>query len=266
MEQDKVFTQAKILSQTQISQGIFDLTLEAPQIAERAKSGQFVNVYLNDPSRLLPRPISICDFSPRSGTIRLVYRVTQRASGSGTQLLSSVPEGGRIDVLGPLGNGFTIPQDPGTVCLVGGGIGIPPMIGLGKRMARSGADVVYVLGYRTNDLFLAHEAAQTGALVISTDDGTAGVHGTVVDAIRFYGIRPDAYYACGPKMMLKGLLGLAAKQQVPAWLSLEERMACGIGACLGCVCQTKQIDGHSHVKNARVCTEGPVFAAEDVVL
>lgn len=265
MEQTKFFTRARILSREEISPGIFELVLQAPQIAAAAGPGQFVDLYLNDPSRLLPRPVSLCDFSPEDGTIRLVYRVTVRGAGSGTQLLSTYAAGDLLDVVGPLGNGFQVPED-GDICLVGGGIGIPPMIGLGKRIASAGGNVIYVLGYRDSELFLAKEAAAYGALILSTDDGSAGVHGTVVDAIRAYGIAPDAYYACGPKPMLKGLAQLAEAQGVPAWISLEERMACGLGVCLGCVCRTRETDGHSHVKNARVCTEGPVFAASEVVL
>ena len=268
MEQQKVFIRAGIVSQTQLSPGIFELILEAPEIAHRAQPGQFVNLYLNDPSRLLPRPVSICEALPQTGILRLVYRVTQKASGSGTQLLSAYRAGDALDVCGPLGNGFPLPEpEPeGNFCLVGGGIGIPPLIGLGKRIADAGGHVRFVLGYRGGDLFLAEEAAGYGTLSVSTDDGSAGVHGTVTDAIRAYSILPDVYYACGPKPMLKGIKELAAQQSVPAWISLEERMACGIGACLGCVCRTVQADGHSHVKNARVCTEGPVFAAQEVVL
>ena len=290
IEQSKFFLRANIIKQTEISPGIFELILDAPQIAAAAKPGQFVDLYLNDPSRLLPRPISICDFSPGDGTLRLVYRVTEKsavsihpgsqadpdvpsggrtaAGVSGTQILSRYREGDMIDIAGPLGSGFPLPEpdEEKDYCLVGGGIGIPPMIGLGKRIAQGGNHVIYVLGYRNDELFLAKEAAETGTLILSTDDGSAGVHGTVVDAINVYGFAPDAYYACGPKPMLRGLSALAAQQQVPAWISLEERMACGIGACLGCVCRTTHVDGHSHVKNARVCTEGPVFLSTEVVL
>lgn len=254
---------AKVLSQSALAEGIYDLRLQAPKIASEAKAGQFVNVYLKDPSKILPRPISLCEIDAASGTIRLVYRVT--GPKAGTKEISLLQEGDEIEVTGPLGNGFEILE--GNAFLVGGGIGVPPMLQLGKEIkARTGQDVTFVLGYRNNELFLAEEFQKVGKLIISTDDGSVGIEGTVVDAIRAGSYEPELYYACGPTPMLRGIKELAIEQDVAAYLSLEQRMACGIGACLSCVCKTTEVDAHSHVHNARVCSEGPVFEAREVEL
>ena len=253
---------AEVISQCCLAEGIFDLRLSVPEIAKEAKAGQFVNVYSKDASKLLPRPISLCQIDKEEGNIRLVYRVT--ASCSGTAEFSRLQSGDKIDVLGPLGNGYELnTQKP---ILVGGGIGVPPMLELGREFAEQGKEVTFVLGYRNNELFLADEFQKYGKLIISTDDGSVGVHGTVVDAIRLAELEGDAFYSCGPTPMLKGLKELALEWNMPAYLSLEQRMACGIGACLACVCKTKEKDEHSQVNNARVCVEGPVFEARKVEL
>ena len=134
-----------------------------------------------------------------------------------------------------------------------------------NEKAGSGS-ITAVLGYRTDDLFLEKEFASYGDVVITTDDGTAGFHGNVVGAVRDKAIEADVICACGPMPMLRGVRALALERDIPCYLSLEERMACGVGACLGCVTKTAQVDGHSHVKNARICTEGPVFEAREVLI
>ncbi len=253
---------AEVISQSCLAEGIYDLLLQADEIAEEAKAGQFVNVYTQNAAKLLPRPISLCGIDKEKGRIRLVYRVTAEAAG--TAEFSALKSGDKVDILGPLGNGYELKGEH--PILVGGGIGVPPMLELGKELAAQGKEVQFVLGYRNNELFLADEFQKYGKLIISTDDGSVGIHGTVVDAIRLGELEGDVIYSCGPTPMLRGLKELAIEWELPAYLSLEQRMACGIGACLACVCKTKEKDEHSQVNNARVCVEGPVFEAREVEL
>ena len=145
-------------------------------------------------------------------------------------------------------------------------IGIPPMLALAKALKEEGAEVSVVLGYRDGDLFLKKEFEPYADVYVSTEDGSVGTRGNVIDAIRENGLDADTIYACGPMPMLRGVKAYAAEKETEAQISLEERMACGIGACLGCVCNSTDVDSHSHVHNKRVCKDGPVFNAEDVTL
>ena len=256
-------TVGKILRQDALGGNVFSMEIEAPEVASQAGAGQFVNVYTKDASKLLPRPISLCGFDADKGTIRLVYRVTGK--GTGTEEFSSLGAGDRISLVGPLGNGF--PLLNGTPLLIGGGIGIPPMLALGKNFyERTGRRVRFVLGYRGLPLFLKEEFEPYGDVFVSTDDGSGGTHGTVIDAVKENGLSADILYACGPVPMLRGVKALSQEWGITAYLSMEGRMACGVGACLACVCKTTKTDAHSKVKNARVCVDGPVFKAEEVDL
>ena len=257
----KVKERTEVLSQKALCDGIFDLRLKAPQIAAAALPGQFVNVYLNDAARLLPRPISICGADASSGELRLVYRVT--AKGAGTELLSAAKTGDVLAVLGPLGNGF--PLDLSDCCVIGGGIGVPPLLELLKRLP---GKKTAVLGYRNDrSMFLKEEFdAAADRVITATEDGSFGTKGTVIDALEESGYVPAAILSCGPKPMLAALKRYAAERNIPLWVSMEERMACGVGACLGCVCETEQTDEHTKVRNKRICVEGPVFRAEEIIL
>ena len=248
---------AEIIRHTSLSDGIFDMTLKAEEIAKEAKAGQFISVYLNNKSKILPRPISICGIDKEAGTLRIVYRTV----GDGTKELSDYKEGEMVKILGPLGNGFT--QKDKKAILIGGGIGIPPMLELMKQLD---CDKTAVLGYRDSDMFLKDEFEAVGDVVISTEDGSFGTKGNVIDAIKEQGVEGSIIYACGPTPMLRGIKAYAEEMGIEAQISMEERMACGIGACLGCVCQSKEVDDHSHVHNKRVCKDGPVFLATEVEL
>ena len=248
---------AEIIRHTSLSDGIFDMTLKAEEIAKEAKAGQFISVYLNNKSKILPRPISICGIDKEAGTLRIVYRTV----GDGTKELSDYKEGEMVKILGPLGNGFT--QKDKKAILIGGGIGIPPMLELMKQLD---CDKTAVLGYRDSDMFLKDEFEAVGDVVISTEDGSFGTKGNVIDAIKEQGVEGSIIYACGPTPMLRGIKAYAEEMGIEAQISMEERMACGIGACLGCVCQSKEVDDHSHVHNKRVCKDGPVFDAREVEL
>lgn len=153
---------------------------------------------------------------------------------------------------------------------MGGGIGIPPMLELAKAIANNAgnegqaASVDIIVGYRDKELFLAEDLSQYGKVHIATEDGSAGTKGNVMDAIAAEGLEADVIFACGPMPMLRAIKKYATEKGMEAYISLEERMACGVGACLGCVVKTREVDHHSHVNNARICTDGPVYAAQDV--
>ena len=166
--------------------------------------------------------------------------------------------GMQLKVVGPLGNGF--PQKNKKAFLIGGGIGIPPMLELAKELD---CEKKIVLGFR-DELFLLEDFRNRGQIYIATEDGSAGTEGNVLDAIRENGLDADIIYACGPTPMLRAIKEYAAEQNIECWISMEERMACGIGACLACVCKSKEKDAHSNVKNKRICKEGPVFLAQEV--
>lgn len=255
----KSYSECMITDKTELAPGIFELIFRSEEIANAAKPGQFVAVYCKDGTRLLPRPISICDTNTEAGLVRLVYRI----AGKGTAEISTFKAGETVTVMGPLGNGYSDFLCENAV-LFGGGIGIPPMLKLAKKLAAEGKLSAVVLGYRNKDTFLLEEFQKLGTVIISTDDGSLGTKGTVLDAFSEHPVPADMICACGPMPMLRGIKHFAKEKNVKAYLSLEERMACGIGACLGCVTKTKKVDHHSHVNNARICVEGPVFSAEEV--
>ena len=250
-------TKATVVSQNEIAEQIYDMWLET-DLAKEAHPGQFVAVYPKNAATLLPRPISICEADKQRNRLRLVYRV----AGSGTKEFSGYQAGDSIFILGILGNGFPLDKAKGkTVFLMGGGIGIPPMLQLAKELD---AEKQIVVGYRNRELFLCKDLEQYGNVYVATEDGSAGSKGNVMDAIRENKLQADLIYACGPMPMLRAIKKYAEENGIEAYISLEERMACGVGACLGCVCKTKEVDHHSHVHNARICTDGPVFEAREV--
>lgn len=257
---DKKKCVAEVVSQKMVSEGIYSMWLAFPEgqdIAAAAVPGQFISLYCKDGSRLLPRPISICEIDKERSRIRIVYRV----AGKGTEEFSGLAAGDAVAVFGPLGNGFTIKG--GKSLLIGGGIGIPPMLELAKSIH---GEVSVVLGYRDSDLFLKKEFEPYAEVYVSTEDGSAGTRGNVIDAILAQGLDADVIYACGPLPMLRGVKAYAEGKAIPAQISMEEKMACGIGACLACVCQSKEKDAHSNVNNKRVCKDGPVFDAQEIEL
>nr|MCR5468466.1 dihydroorotate dehydrogenase electron transfer subunit [Lachnospiraceae bacterium] len=229
---------AVVVSQEEISSGIYDLWLKTETIAKNAVAGQFVSLYCNEGSRLLPRPISICRVDRENDSIRLVYRV----AGAGTKEFSAYKPGMAVKIMGPLGNGFPLKEKK--AFLIGGGIGIPPMLELAAELP-SDAQKKVILGYR-DELFLNTEFEKYGDVYIATEDGSAGTKGNVLDAIRENSLEADVIYACGPTPMLRAIKEYAAKNNIECWLSLEERMACGIGACLACVCKSKEVDSHTN--------------------
>ena len=250
-----------VVSQEEIGKDIFSLWLQTDQMAQYARPGQFLSLYTGNAGKLLPRPISICEIDKETSRIRLVYRVTGK--NTGTEAFSKMQPGDKIEALGPLGNGFPLEEAEGKkVFLIGGGIGIPPMLETAKQL---NAQKTAVLGYR-DELFLNEEFAKYADVYVATEDGSAGTKGNVLDAIRAESVDGQVIYSCGPTPMLRALKQYAADKGIEAWISLEEKMACGIGACLACVCKSKDVDHHTNVHNKRICKDGPVFNAQEVEL
>lgn len=248
---------ATVLSQKEIAPRIFDMWIHT-QLAREAKPGQFIGVYPRDRATLLPRPISVCEVDQPREALRIVYR----AAGAGTEEFSHYKAQDPVAIMGMLGNGFPLEEAEGkTVFLIGGGIGIPPILELAKRMD---AKKQILLGYRDGDTFLREDLEKYGEVYVAAEDGSVGSKGNVLDAVAENGLEADMIFACGPMPMLRALKRYAGERGIKAYISLEEHMACGVGACLGCVVKTKNVDPHSHVHNARICTEGPVFLADDV--
>lgn len=253
----KMKTTATVESQKKIASGIYDMWLQT-ELAQGAVPGQFICLYPHNASTLLPRPISICEADKEGQRLRIVYRV----AGQGTAEFAGYQAQDKVEVLGTLGNGFPVDKAKGRkVFLIGGGIGIPPLLQAAKEMD---SDKTIILGYRDSELFLKEELEQHGTVYIATEDGSLGTKGNVMDAIAEHKLEADMIYACGPMPMLRAIKAYAKEQGIPAYISLEEHMACGVGACLGCVVKTSGIDHHSHVHNARICTDGPVFEAGEV--
>ena len=257
---DRKKEQAVVVSQEMLADGIFSMWLRT-EAAQTAGPGQFISMYTNDGSKLLPRPISICEIDKENGRLRVVYRVT--GEHTGTEQFSKLKAGDTIPVIGPLGNGFPYEKAEGKrVFLMGGGIGVPPILELAKQMNCAKKQIV--VGYRDAQTFLKEEFEKNGELYISTEDGSVGTKGNVMDAIRENGLEADMIFACGPTPMLRAIKAYAEEAGIECYISLEERMACGIGACLACVCKSREKDHHSNVNNKRICKDGPVFLSTEV--
>ncbi|MCR5746546.1 MAG: dihydroorotate dehydrogenase electron transfer subunit [Lachnospiraceae bacterium] len=267
---------ARLTGKNILAPDIYSLTFET-DLCVQAEPGQFVLLYPNDGSKLLGRPICIADAGmaseapqpgePEKGFLRVVFRTI----GEGTTEIAGMDTGESLFIEGPLGNGYPMDDtvnDRGDIVLLGGGLGAPSLLFLAKRLTYRGKkNVTAVLGYRDGSLnhFLADDfKALDINTVIATDDGSEGIKGNVLTAINETGIKPGVVYACGPLPMLSAVKKYAAETGAEAYISMEERMACGVGVCLGCVTKTMKKDPHSQVKNARVCTEGPVFKASVV--
>ena len=252
---------AIVVHQEQLADGIFSMWIHT-EAAREAKPGQFISMYTNDGTKLLPRPISICEINQETSRLRVVYRVTSETAG--TKQFSKLGSGDTISIIGPLGNGFPLEKAEGKKAfLMGGGIGIPPILELSKQLS---CEKQILIGYRDEHTFLSEQFAQNGTLYISTEDGSVGTKGNVMDIIREKALEADIIYACGPTPMLRAIKNYAEENGIECYISLEEKMACGIGACLACVCKSKEVDHHTHVNNKRVCKDGPVFNVLEVEL
>jgi dihydroorotate dehydrogenase electron transfer subunit len=301
---EKHLAQAKILSNESIAPEIFSMLLHAPEIAESARAGQFVMVYLDRGEMLLPRPISICD-ADSAGTVELVYQVV----GKGTAAMSQLKQGAQIKILAPLGNGFNIgdlsqqasrrledeisreeekcgagraPSVDGLslqasrrledennfvgagrenkkrVAIIGGGIGTPPLFFLAKTLAQHGIEFDIFLGFRDTPILIEKfQKIAREKIFIATENGSVGHHGRVTEIFALREKNYDEIFSCGPEPLLRSVADFAREKNTPCQVSMEERMACGLGTCVGCV--VKVADEY-----VRVCCEGPVFFASEV--
>ncbi len=248
----------EIIKKVQTAEDTFDLTMSCGKLCDLADPGQFVHISV--PGFFLRRPISICDIDKNNGTIRIVFQI----KGKGTDALSKFEVGERLDMLGPLGIGFKLLETDKKVITVGGGIGTPPMLAVAKHYSEN---ATAISGFRTKELVILQDdfKEQGNKTILCTDDGTAGEKGFVTDALTrcINEEKPDMIYACGPVVMLKAVSEIAKENEICCQISLEERMACGVGACLGCA--VKMIRGGREFYG-HVCKNGPVFDSKEVVL
>jgi len=250
------YIDVQIISNNQITPDIFSLTVHAPDVAANVLPGQFAMVYLPNGQLLLPRPISICDAV--DGQLRFVYHVV----GMGTKVMSKFNPGELVQILAPLGKGFyTKHRGARTplkkVALVGGGIGTPPLLLLAKTLKSEGSQVDAYLGFRSDTILTYDFENVVDNLYIATDNGNTGHHGNVLEVLKSQQSCYDEFLACGPRPMLNALASYAHSKKTPCQLSMEERMACGLGTCVGCV-----LDANGTYQ--KICTEGPVFYSDDI--
>ena len=249
----------RVVSQEEIAPAIFELVLEG-EMVEAMKAGQFLHLRVPDDAHLLRRPISISSIDKLKNQCHLIYRI----EGSGTAIFSSLKPGDSLDVMGPQGNGFDLSElnKDSKILLVGGGIGVPPLLEVAKQLHERGVEITTVLGFATKDaVILEDELAQYSQVFVTTDDGSYGTQGNVSVVINECDTEFDAIYSCGAPGMMK-YINQTFYDHPRAYLSLESRMACGMGACYACVLKVPDSESVSQ----RVCEDGPVFKTGTVVL
>ena len=236
----------KLISQREIADATFEAVLEGDVSAITAP-GQFINIKLA--GHFLRRPISVCDLT--ENTVTIIYKVV----GEGTEKMSRSPVGTEWQTLTGLGNGYDTSLSGDAPLLIGGGAGVPPMYLLCKKLISEGKHPSVILGFATkNQVFYKQEFTKLGVSVyVTTNDGTEGIHGFVTDAMK--DIDYTYFYTCGPEPMLKAVYN---KSETSGQFSFEERMGCGLGACMGCTCETKY-------GNKRICRDGPVLVKEEII-
>lgn len=269
-ERENVVVTGRVTHHAAIAKNIYKMSIGGEKllkICRQAKAGQFINVYLKDKSMLLPRPFSICQIDEES--LDIVYKVV----GKGTEGLSCYKKGDDIKISSCLGNGYMLDDIKNTLSclqnskqkkcvLVGGGVGIPPLIQLARELKNSQAGVTIILGFQDESFLIEEAEKYCDQLYIATENGTLGYHGNVVQLIKEKRILGDEFYSCGPKPMLKALVEYCKDIGIPVQVSIEERMGCGYGACVGCTCKTIK-DGETVQK--AVCKDGPVFLGKEIV-
>lgn len=236
----------KIVSNKPLTKDVFEMILSGDTSAITAP-GQFINIKLD--GFYLRRPISICDYD--NNTVTILYKVV----GGGTEAMSRLESGAELDILCGLGNGFDVSKSGEKPVLIGGGVGVPPLYNLCKKLIESGKKVTVILGFNTaSEIFYKEKFESLGAEVyVSTADGSSGVKGFVTDVLK--NIDYDYFFTCGPMPMFRAIEKIASSS---GQYSFEERMGCGFGACMGCSCKTKY-------GNKRICRDGPVLEREEII-
>lgn len=261
MLQEKMLQEKmSVVSQEEIAPDIYQLVLQGQLVSQMQQPGQFLHLLVPKADLTLRRPISIANINHDKQEVTLLYRVV----GEGTKAMSLLKTGSLLDILGPRGHGFPVEAASinDRVYVIGGGIGIPPLYELTKQLVSNGVHVTAILGYRSkDDLFYVEQFEQLAEVIVTTDDGSFGYHGHVGQAISEMP-QPDVVYACGPNPMLKAVVSQYQEMLDQVFISLEERMACGVGACYGCVCQSAEDEN----KLFKVCEQGPVFRGGQVCL
>ncbi|RDW18491.1 NAD-dependent dihydroorotate dehydrogenase B electron transfer subunit [Oceanobacillus arenosus] len=243
-----------IIATEQIAKDTIEMKLKNIHVSETVVPGQFLHILME--GHTLGRPISIADIDKENHIVTILFKVI----GAGTKRLAEYSVGQQIDALGPSGNGFPLWQDEKvTVLLIGGGIGVPPMYCLGKQLAKQNVNVIAILGFQTAEYVIYEEKFnQIAETYIVTDDGSYGNKGFVTDLLdqveEF-----DCYYTCGPLPMIQAITGKLKGKD--GYISLEERMGCGVGACLACMIPANNESGYK-----KICSDGPVFRAEEVTI
>lgn len=242
----------------QLTHNVWQMSLTGNFPYTEIQPGQFINIRIGlSCDHLLRRPISIAETDKDQQLLTIVFKVV----GAGTRWLSQQLPGSNIDVLGPLGNGFPLPDAKCSALIIGGGVGIPPLYQLAKEIQPICSNLQTILGFRTaSDCFWINRFQKHSEVIVTTEDGSLQIQGYVTDALGSELTNWEYVYACGPRPMLKALQARFANLKVKGYVSLEERMACGVGACYGCVCQT-----HNQLTK-RVCKDGPVFNWQEVIL
>ncbi len=261
----KIDCTAKILSNIEVAKSHFQMALECPEIAAIAKPGQFVHILVSEQfDPLLRRPFTI--YKAKDGNVDILFQVI----GKGTLLLSQKRTGEVVKIMGPLGYGFSILYNLDTAVLVGGGVGVATLMLLAEELRKAKRRVLTLIGARSQKMLLCvDEFREIGVDVcVSTDDGSCGYKGFVTELLRemLYDIISHEHpviYACGPDEMLKAVTTISADFNIPAQIALENRMGCGVGACLGCVRKIRMQNGTHEYK--RVCLEGPVFDGQEII-
>ena len=260
----------KILSRKEVAPNIYLMKLKAPEIVQDTLPGQFIYIKCSkDNYPLLRRPLSIHRIDKEKEEIYILFQV----AGEGTKLLSQRVVGDDLDIMGPIGNGFNIYPESKKIIIVGGGIGVAPLLALCEESIRQGKEVRVLIGALKKELVLGEESFKIlGAKVdVATNDGSYKYKGLVTDLLEKIikeGWLPDQIFACGPKLKLKKIVKISLNVHINCQISLEERMACGIGACLGCVCKIKTKDKKGDkvkYEYKRVCVDGPIFEGSEVV-
>lgn len=243
----------ELVKKEKLKEHIYDFTVDCPEMAAQAKAGQFLHILCGGDA-YLRRPISICDIT-ENRYLRFIFETR----GEGTKSLAERSVGDRLDILGPLGNGFEVhTEDEDAILLIGGGIGIFPLLNLAKKLE---GKATVILGFRNKDAMMMDDefAKVCKDVFVATDDGSCGFHGLVTDVLTNI-IRSNKVariYTCGPTPMMKAVAGIAKEHEIPVQVSLEERMGCGVGACVTCTCTVAG-------KRKRVCKDGPVFDGAEV--
>ena len=250
--------QAKLIKKEQLREDIFKFSLDAKEIVDVAKPGQFIEIRItNGLDPFLRRPISIYNMDKENGILEIIFRI----QGKGTKILSERKEGETVDIIGPLGYGTFKFEEYKNIAILGGGIGVFPLYELAKE-AKETAKVNTYLGFRDFDSVVLEEEFEkiSDKLVITTDDGSYKIHGFAINELKkdLEGI--DCIFACGPLPLLKAVQKLAEETNIPCQISLEEKMGCGLGVCLGCAVEVKT-GGYEHV-----CKQGPVFDSKHVIM